>query len=581
MKRVVVACAVAALLVPSAAAATLPWLAPVDLTPTGQSASLGQVAMDAAGDTYVVWRRSNGTNTIVQARVRPAGGAWLPTIDLSAPGQDASEPIVAVDPAGNATAVWTRASVVQSSYRPAGGAWGSPVDLSGMGVTAFDPQLAVNPAGTAVAVWGRTTGTGQALQTASRASGGAWAPGVDLSAPGGIGSRYSDVTFDRFGNAVATWVTGAGTVQAAYRPLGGAWGDAKDLSQLLTGGAFDPVPAFDRFGNATVVWSGFNSGSSYLVQTATRPVASAEWLPPQDLSLPGEAGQGAVIAIAPNGTAIAMWNRIPAPAMSVIQYATRPRGGLWGLPKDLTSPTGRSYGPSLGIDDTSNAVATWTEVASPSDTHVTGARRNAAGVWGPAQDVSSPATNNPFPQVGVDGAGNAVAVWGRSNGSNTILQSSTRDGAGPVFTRLRVPVGARPGTRLTFGVASSDLWSALAGAPRWRFGDGSSARGRTVRHRYHRNGAFRLVLTQSDSLGNTTTVRRTMHIGPPCRVPAVVGKTLAQAKRAIRAAHCLPGVVTHAASGRVAAGHVISQRPRVGRQGPNGTPVALVVSRGP
>jgi hypothetical protein len=582
MKRLAAAVAVAgALALSAAASAAPPWLGPVDLTPTGQSASIMHVAMDAAGDTFVVWKRSNGTNTIVQAAVRPAGGAWLPTIDLSASGQDGDEPQVAVDAAGNATALWARAYVVQSSYRPAGGAWGSPVDLSAMGVTAFSPRLAVDRAGDAVAVWGRTTGTGQAVQTASRASGGAWTPGIDLSNPGGIGSRYPSAALDRLGNAVATWVTGAGTVQAAYRPAGGAWGDVKDLSQVLTGGAFDSVTAFDRSGNATVVWSGFNSGSSYLVQAATRPVSSGAWLPPQDLSVPGEAGQGPVIAIAPNGTAIAMWNRIPAPAVSVIQYATRPRGGPWALPRDLTSPTGRSYGPSLGFDDASDAVATWTEVASPSDTHVKGARRSAAGAWGAAADVSSPATNNPFPQLALDGAGNAVAVWGRSNGSNTIIQTSTRDGAGPVFTRLRVPVGARPGTRLTFGVASSDLWSALAGAPRWRFGDGASARGRTVRHRYRRNGAFHLVLTQADSLGNTTTVRRTVHIGPPCRVPGVVGKTLAQATRAIRAAHCLPGAVTRAASGRVAAGHVISQRPRAGRGGPNGTPVALVVSRGP
>lgn len=69
---------------------------------------------------------------------------------------------------------------------------------------------------------------------------------------------------------------------------------------------------------------------------------------------------------------------------------------------------------------------------------------------------------------------------------------------------------------------------------------------------------------------------------PParCRVPRVVGKRLAPARRAIRARHCRVGRVRYLRSRR-ARGRVISQRPRAGRTLANGARVNLVVSRGP
>jgi hypothetical protein len=54
----------------------------------------------------------------------PAGAAptWVqPAVTLSAPGQHAYSPRVAVDAAGNATAVFSADGVVQAVTRPAGG----------------------------------------------------------------------------------------------------------------------------------------------------------------------------------------------------------------------------------------------------------------------------------------------------------------------------------------------------------------------------------------------------------------------------------------------------------------------------
>lgn len=69
---------------------------------------------------------------------------------------------------------------------------------------------------------------------------------------------------------------------------------------------------------------------------------------------------------------------------------------------------------------------------------------------------------------------------------------------------------------------------------------------------------------------------------PPirCRVPRVIGQMLGRARRSIRARHCAVGRVRYTRSTR-SRGKVISQKPRAGKRLARGSPVSLVVSRGP
>jgi uncharacterized delta-60 repeat protein len=101
-----------------------------------------------------------------------------------------------------------------------------------------------------------------------------------------------------------------------------------------------------------------------------------------------------------------------------------------------------------------------------------------------------------------------------------------------------------------------------------------------------RSGADRLVLAgasqrQPDGLEHDVSAIGIDLGAQPmrCRVPNVVGSTLARAKARIRSAHCRVGRVRHARSSRPR-GRVVSQRPRAGRILPLRSRVALVVSRG-
>jgi beta-lactam-binding protein with PASTA domain len=68
--------------------------------------------------------------------------------------------------------------------------------------------------------------------------------------------------------------------------------------------------------------------------------------------------------------------------------------------------------------------------------------------------------------------------------------------------------------------------------------------------------------------------------GKVCNVPALKGKKLAAAKKALKKANCGVGKVTNKASATVAKGKVISSKPGKGAKKKAGTKVALTISSG-
>lgn len=77
------------------------------------------LALDAgaAGTTALVWASSASSNSLVRAAVRPSGGAFGPIATLSPTGDGADQTDVAVDPQGNAAAVWVDFNPLDKSTR--------------------------------------------------------------------------------------------------------------------------------------------------------------------------------------------------------------------------------------------------------------------------------------------------------------------------------------------------------------------------------------------------------------------------------------------------------------------------------
>jgi hypothetical protein len=77
---------------------------------------------------------------------------------------EASSPQVAVDPEGNAVAVWYQSdgsydSIYSNRYDALSGAWGTAQAIESNTGDAYGPQVAVDPSGNAVAVWYQNDGS--------------------------------------------------------------------------------------------------------------------------------------------------------------------------------------------------------------------------------------------------------------------------------------------------------------------------------------------------------------------------------------------------------------------------------------
>jgi hypothetical protein len=135
------------------------------VSPAGQDAIDPRAAIDGNGRALVVWQRSDGTNHRIQIRSVTQAEVLGSIKTLSLAGQDAVAPVVAVDPTGDALALWTRADGptprVQGARIASTDAPASALTFSSTARPAIGPGAAIDPSGAGLAIWQTSDGTNQ------------------------------------------------------------------------------------------------------------------------------------------------------------------------------------------------------------------------------------------------------------------------------------------------------------------------------------------------------------------------------------------------------------------------------------
>jgi hypothetical protein len=295
------------------------WSAPVALSDEDGIAVTyePEVVVDAQGNATAIWSEETGTASVVRTRTRPKGGDWGEPVDLT-DSRVGIHPQLAVDAQGDVTAVWNwnvpeyGSGIIQTNSRPAAGTWGAqPVDISG-DESALDPQVAVDPQGDAVAVWWRIMGGNYVVRAARRAAGSGWDAAVDLS-HGAANALNPQVAIDPQGTATAVWESydAAGSiVRSSTGAAGVPWSDPTDISVRDDGpwpGSF-PQVAVDPQGNVTADWRAWFSPGHDIGQAARRE-AGTGWSAPVDLGPNNGVIEAAPIAVDPQGYATVVWTR--------------------------------------------------------------------------------------------------------------------------------------------------------------------------------------------------------------------------------------------------------------------------------
>jgi hypothetical protein len=99
------------------------WRPPVDLSAAGQNAGIAQIAVDPRGNAVAIWRRSNGVNMIVQAAGYDGAGPLLLAFSIpvrGAPGQPLRFSVKPLD-------VWSRVKATRWRFGDGHGSGGRRV----------------------------------------------------------------------------------------------------------------------------------------------------------------------------------------------------------------------------------------------------------------------------------------------------------------------------------------------------------------------------------------------------------------------------------------------------------------------
>lgn len=425
----------AAGLVASPASAAPGWSRPMNVSGVmsiGEESPL--VSVDSAGNATAVWQRYRGGKLIYESAVRQAGGPWSTPSRFFGGWEDAYELQIAVDALGNETAIWVRrvgrSWVVQSATRSVGGSWSAPVTLSAAG--AGSALVAAGPEGNVTAVWllEREEGRRSAVQSATRSAGGSWSAPVTLSPPR-KGARSPQIALDPQGGATAVWEQQfSGAIESSTRSSGGIWSAPVTLSANGVEGS-RPQVAVDSQGNATAVWASRTSNArrngiqSRRIQAATRP-AGGTWSAPVGISKAGRRlVQDPQIAVSPQGEATAIWQRSNGSEL-VVQGATRPAGGGWSAPVEITAGHGQGgQHLQLVVDSWGNATAIWEgyDTRPGPNFAIQAAKHPSGGAWSRPTDISRWTNGLGEPQIAVDPQGRSTAIWVIGAKGGAVIQS--------------------------------------------------------------------------------------------------------------------------------------------------------------
>lgn len=264
----------------------------------------------------------------------------------------------------------------------------------------------------------------------------AFAPGTEVvltaaPAAGQVLSGWSGACSGT-GSTCTVRMDAALTVAAAFAPTPPpvGWGDALALSAA---GASLPRVAIDAQGRALLVWRQLEGSTQTDRLYGSRYTPGGGWSTPQRL----EANSGSVkdihVAMDPaSGRAMVLWTQLSSSTYDLWAMPVDPGTG-WGAPALLENANGIVGESSIGLDAAGNAVAVWSQIGPATRFSAYASRYTAAGGWGsPAlietNEVVGSQDSNPV--VAVAPSGEALAVWMRADGSRASLWANRASAAG-------------------------------------------------------------------------------------------------------------------------------------------------------
>ncbi len=414
----------------------------ITVTPATKLAPLTSYTLTVS--TGVSGIRGEQLTSAVSVTFTTSDKAWQSAASIEKNDGAATAPQIAANANGNAVAVWTQTegaiTRIWSSYYTLGSGWSTAVpienDMTGSGSA---PQVAIDPQGNALAVWVQKYSNGLSYLQSNRYTAGGWQPGAVTQVETDNAADASDpqIAFDANGNALVVWTRYQNKIWAVRRPAGGAWEHEVQIEPANGATvASKPQIAVNASGNALAVWVESDLNGQYVM--ANRYTAGSGWATAGMISANVYETRAAQVAIDANGNGLAVWEQYDDKTVVDILSSRFTPGTGWRTARSITTDKAHdAKAPQLAFDAKGNALAVWAGTLSSGAIWST---RFAVGAsdWDAATPIGAP---NAFatldtPQIAFDGSGTAYAVWaqyisGQYKGTHIV---SSRLSAGGTWT---------------------------------------------------------------------------------------------------------------------------------------------------
>jgi hypothetical protein len=295
----------------------------------------------------------------------------------------------------------------------------SSVDISSSVSRSKHPAIAVGPAGDIHVVWeGWMSGSWEVVYS-GKEPGGDWTPPVDVSNTSGASNRPA-IAVGEDGTLHVVWhdeASGAWDILYASRAPGGSWSATTNISNN-DGWSFQPQIVVGEGGSLHVVWRD-NTTGNWQILYASKPV-DGPWSLPTPVWSSSGVSSFAALAVGEDGYLHLAWE-VRTSDNSEILYATKPPGGSWSSPENVSGSVRNSRRPGLAVAGDGSPQVVWQGEAGGS-LHLYHAARGPDGSWSSAADISEDVLSATRSAVVAARDGSLYAAWvGNGSGAGDIL----------------------------------------------------------------------------------------------------------------------------------------------------------------
>ncbi len=407
------------------------WLGPIDLF-TGEIVEKPVVGIDAAGNGVILASVSDDGVDFYAKTAQLIQGVSTHITNFSSLGTNQLQNAISVNANGSASAVWielsesTSNSFLRSSTLNLNG-WSTPSLLSNPilnDVQSFEPaNIYMDSSNAALALWATQDSPNYAIQSNHYRS--FWLGAETLFNSTDLTMRPS-LAGSPSGQAIAIWYTDSpSTIRTAYFN-GTTWNVTNTLyTDVMQSGLPITATSLNAFNQGMILWiNDSNNGlSSASFMNGVFGTQQLVYTP-----LTTESIEAAKVVIDNAGNAIALWIVEDLLTATYSIRASHHSNGIWGTPALLESIMIESTClgcPNIGVDGLGNAYAVW----ELNDAEGKGAvfynyYDSTSNSWLPSSQRLSPIGFSAiFPRFSMNLSGGAIVTWTLENLTHEIAQA--------------------------------------------------------------------------------------------------------------------------------------------------------------